>query len=610
METPQDVKNVLDNLPDEPGVYLLKDGSGKILYVGKAKSLRDRVPNYFRDSVDHAKTRRLRELTRSIDTIVVDSEQQALEVEYDLIKEHRPRYNISYRDNKRYPYIKITTGEPYPRVLTTRQKGEDEARYFGPYTDVGSMRKTLSTLRDIFPYRSCNDDIPPGGDAERFSICLDYHIKQCEGPCEGKQSQESYREMIEDLCEFLKGNYQPVRRHLKKRMDEHADDHEYEAAAVYRDRLDALENTVERQAFIEATENADVLGVGEAEQITTVVLLSVRDHRIINRREFSLDAASLTRNQALQDFLMTYYGARVHFPRRVLVGEKLPDQELIAEKLSELADRKIRIDVPQKGEKKRLIESARRTARLSAKDESISRRKREGDVLSVVQQLFDLPDLPRVIEGFDISTNQGNETVASMVRFVDGEPEKQDYRRFKMRGVDGVDDYGALKEVLQRRYRRLRREDRPFPDLVFVDGGRGQLSAATEVLGEMEIDIPVVSLAKRRELLFVQHREAPYDLPEDSTVLQLFQRVRDEAHRFAVNYHRDRRQGVFTSRLKEIKGIGDQRFQRLVERFGSPVRARQASLEELTDVSGITEDVARDIKQLAPPQTEKDRFVS
>ncbi|MFB6347832.1 MAG: GIY-YIG nuclease family protein, partial [bacterium] len=286
MNPPENIQESLDNLPEESGVYMFKGAGGEILYVGKAKDLNDRVRSYFHDSVTDPKTQKLASLVQDIETIVVETEQQALEVEYDLIKEHRPRFNISYRDNKRYPYIKVTMDEPYPRVLTSRQKKPDGSRYFGPYTNVGSMRKTLSTIRDIFPFRSCNDDIPPGGDDEKYSVCLDYHIKQCEGPCEGLQSTDDYRAMIDDLCRFLEGNYEPVRDRLKEKMNQHAENHEYEAAAIYRDRLEALEETVDYQPFVESTESADVVGVGEAEKVTTIVLLSIREHRVINRRQF------------------------------------------------------------------------------------------------------------------------------------------------------------------------------------------------------------------------------------------------------------------------------------------------------------------------------------
>ncbi len=603
MELSDSLKRTLESLPERPGVYLMKGAAGEILYVGKAKRLRDRVRSYFRDSVEHPRTRRLASRTESVETIVVETEQQALEVEYDLIKEHRPRFNIAFRDNKRFPYIKVTTNEPYPRVLTTRQKQPDEARYFGPYTNVGSMRQTLETVREIFPYRSCSDDFPPGGDAEEYSVCMDYHLKQCEGPCEGLQSREDYRSMIQDLCQFLSGDYEPVRERLRERMEEHAERHEYEAAAIYRDRLEALEKTVDYQPFVESTREADVLGLGEAEGVTTVVLLAIREHRVINRREFPIRARGPSRPEATRDFILTYYPSRSRLPRRILVEEPPADREGVERHLSRQADGAVELEVPERGEKRRLIHSARRTAELSATDESISLRRREGDVLSMARELLDLPQLPRVIEGFDVSTTQGHETVAGMVRFVDGEPEKQGYRRFKVREVDGADDYASLQEALRRRCRRLLAEDEDLPDVVFVDGGRGQLTAAREVLEDLDCDRPVVSLAKREELLYVDQRQAPYDLPESSKVLQLFERIRDEAHRFAVRYHRDRRQGALSSRLTEIRGIGDKRLKMLMDRFGSPVKARQSSVEELTDLPGITPEIAREIKQIEPRET-------
>ncbi|MFB6347831.1 MAG: helix-hairpin-helix domain-containing protein, partial [bacterium] len=306
------------------------------------------------------------------------------------------------------------------------------------------------------------------------------------------------------------------------------------------------------------------------------------------------------KGKALQDFLMTYYEHQSQFPPLIVLETELPDPESTQQLLEEWADRSISFEVPQQGEKKRLIDSARRTAELAASEESVSLRKREGNVLATARDLFNLSDLPRVIEGFDVSHNQGEETVASMVRFVDGEPEKSDYRRFKIRDVEDVDDYDAMREVVRRRYTRLLNEEKSLPDLIFVDGGRGQLTAAREVIDEFDVDLPVASLAKQQELIFIEGREAPYDLPEDSKVLQMFQRIRDEAHRFAITYHRDRRQGMLNSRLKQVEGIGDKRLKQIMDEFGSPVRARQASLDELTEISGITEEIAREIKQLDP----------
>lgn len=305
---------------------------------------------------------------------------------------------------------------------------------------------------------------------------------------------------------------------------------------------------------------------------------------------------------------MTYYPSRSSIPGKILLEDEIPDRGSIEEILTEQAGQSVKISVPEQGEKRRLIKSAKRTAEHSAKDESLSMRKREGDVLELSKDLLNLSRLPRVIEGFDISTNQGRETVAGMVRFVNAEPEKQDYRRFKIREVEDVDDYEALREAVRRRYSRLLEEGRTLPDLIFVDGGRGQLSAVSEVLDELGVDRSVVSLAKREELLFVNQRQAPYDLPEDSNVLQLFQRIRDEVHRFAIAYHRDRRQGMLTSSLKTIDGIGDKRLKKLIETFGSPARVRQADLDELTEISGITEDIARRIKRMEPVESSTSRF--
>jgi excinuclease ABC subunit C len=591
----ENIRVVLDNLPARPGVYIFKDASSEIIYVGKATRLCDRVRSYFNSSHRDSKTELLVENIDSIETITVENEAEALEVEYNLIKEHRPRFNISYRDDKSYPHIKITSNEPYPRVFVTRRKIDDGSIYFGPYTGVGSMRRTLKTIREIFPYRSCNDRLPPGGDDKRFSLCLDYHLKQCDGPCVGLQDTEEYGEMIADLKHFLKGDYAPVRRRLKNKMEEYSGQKKFEAAAIYRDRLQSLEKFTRESTFIESTQTADVLGLGEAEGVTTVLILRIRENRLVNRLEYPLEAETVNRAEALRDFIITYYLAVTTVPPLILVGEDLADQKWLEDKLTRRAGRKVKIKLPGRGEKKRLAESAARSARLAAKNESLSMRRREGDMLRLAMDFFDLPELPRVIEGFDISTLQGHQNVAGMVRFVNAEPEKEGYRRFKLREIEGVDDYGALREVIGRRYRKLLEEDDRLPDLVFVDGGPGQLQAALDALKKLKLDLPVISLAKRRELLYRSGVSAPYDLPEDSTLLQLFQRIRDEAHRFAISFHRDRRQGTLKSRLREINGIGAVRLSALINRFGSPSRVKQASLEELTQVSGITEQIAREI---------------
>ncbi len=595
MKLSENIQVVLDNLPARPGVYIFKDASSEIIYVGKATRLCDRVRSYFNSSHRDSKTELLVENVDSIETITVENEAEALEVEYNLIKEHRPRFNISYRDDKSYPHIKITSNEPYPRVFVTRRKVDDGNIYFGPYTGVGSMRRTLKTIREIFPYRSCNDRLPSGGDDRRFSLCLDYHLKQCEGPCVGLQDTQEYGEMIADLKNFLKGDYAPVRRRLKNKMEEYSRRKKFEAAAIYRDRLQALEKFTRESTFIESTETADVLGLGEAEGVTTVLILRIRENRLVNRLEYPLEAETVNRAEALRDFIITYYLAVTTIPPLILAGEEVEDSKWLEEKLTWQAGRKVKIKFPSRGEKKRLVDSADRSARLAAKNESLSMRRREGDMLRLAMDFFDLPELPRVIEGFDISTLQGHQNVAGMVRFVNGEPEKEGYRRFKLRQIEGVDDYGALREVVGRRYRRLLEEGERLPDLVFVDGGPGQLQAALDALGELELDLPVMSLAKRHELLYRSGVSAPYDLPEDSTLLQLFQRIRDEAHRFAISFHRDRRQGSLKSRLREINGIGAARLSALINRFGSPSRVKQASLEELTEVSGITEQIAREI---------------
>ncbi len=565
--------------------------------MGKSNDLAERVPQHFRDARSDVRKRAMVRATGDIQTIVLSTDREALSVEYDLIKEHRPRYNIVYRDDKSYPYIKVTTNETYPRVEVTREHRLEDASYFGPYTDVTSMRRTLEALRDIFPYRSCAHDLPAGGDSDKYNTCLDYDIKQCEGPCVGLQSKAEYTEMIENLCRFLRGKYGPVRNYLKDEMERHAANKNFEAAAVYRDRLEALENMTKRSSFINSTSNADVLGLGTKEDVSAVVLFQIRENRIINRLEFPGQSGDIDDSQALQDFILTYYPAATSIPQVILLPTILPDSALVGEKLLETAGRRIKLKVPERGEKRKLVESAKRTAKLAAENEALARKRREGDVLLTVKEMLDLPWLPEIVEAYDVSTHQGKETVAAMVRFVNGEPDKAGYRRFKISRENSADDYRSLREALQRRYRRLTEEEEQFPSLVFVDGGPGQLGVGRAVMDNFNPQLPVVSLAKREEIIYVNKPENVYNLPEDSRALQFFQRLRDEAHRFAVSYHRDRRQMVISSGLREIKGIGEKRLKQLLKTFGSPARVRQASLEELITVKGITPEIARRIKK-------------
>ncbi len=591
------LKKQLKNLPPEPGVYIFKGAGGEALYVGKATRLSDRVPQHFREARTNSRKKALINATWEIQTIIFDNEKAAVRAEYDLIKQLKPQFNIVHCDDKSYPFIRITTEENYPRVLVTRERHTADSDYFGPYTDVSNMRRTLKAIRDIFPYRSCNLEIPVGGDPDRYRPCLDYSIKQCEAPCVGFQTIEEYGKMIEQISKFLRGRYQPVKNYLEQQMQQFSDEKKFEAAAVYRDRLHALKKMIDKSPLISSTRDADFLAIGTNETAGIIVILKVRDNRLVNRIEFPLTFVGDSPEQALRDFIATYYPVATEVPPLLLLPREIPDRQLLAETLSELSNQTISIKIPRRGEKLKLIRSASRTAKLAATNEALSQRRKEGDLLLAVKDLLELPVLPTVVEGFDISTFQGKQTVASMVRFISGTAEKRGYRRFRISKPAAQDDFAALQEVVRRRYKRIIDEQGQLPDLVFVDGGAGQLSSVKQVLKEFQLAIPVISLAKREEILYVNDPHKTYNLPEDSKVLQLFQRIRDEAHRFAINYHRDRRRMGISSNLREIKGIGEKRLKSLIKRFGSPTKVREAPIEELQSVPGITADIAKKIKQ-------------
>lgn len=595
----------LQHLPTQPGVYLFRDEKGELLYIGKAKSLRSRVRSYFTRGQDHSpKTRELIRRIRDLETIVVGSEVEALLLEANLIKTHQPRFNIQLRDDKRYPYIKVTVQEPVPRVFVTRQLLNDGARYFGPYTDVGPMRQALALIERLYTVRSCRYDLPreaPG------RPCLDYHIGRCKAPCVGLQSGDEYRVMIDEILEVLGGKTGPIRARVEEEMRGAAEELDFERAARMRDALAGLDAIEARQRMMDVRGgDQDLIGVARDGDRACAVLLRIREGSLLGREVDFFENIQDEPDSVLLATAATrfYLGRGDHGladpPREVLLGQDFEDRSILEEIMSEMASRRIRIAVPQRGDKLRLLGLADQNARHLLEERSVLHervRERADDTLYELQEALSLRVVPRLIVCFDISHTQGTEVVASAVAFQNGEPNKAEYRHFKIRGDWGNDDYRSMAEVVDRYFRRRIEEAKPLPDLVVIDGGKGQLGAARsalEALGAPEIAL--CALAEREEDIYLPQQKEPLRLPRSGPALRMLQRIRNEAHRFAVGYNRNlRKRRTLSSALAEIPGIGPKRQQELLRRFGSVRAIRVASARELAEVPGISEPLAQKI---------------
>jgi excinuclease ABC subunit C len=602
---PSDLEAHLARLSRSPGVYLFKDAAGEVLYVGKAKRLRDRVRSYFAASASHGlKTRELVRRIRDLDTIVVGSEAEALILESNLIKEHRPRFNVQLRDDKRYPYIKVTLQEPFPRVFVTRKVRNDGARYFGPYTSVGKMRSALDIVKRIYTVRSCRYRLPTEAPAR---ACLDYHIGRCKAPCVGLQSESDYRGMIDEIVAILGGDIEGVRARLEQAMREAAGAQAFETAAGLRDAiqgLDALARAqhVERQGG----GDLDVLAVARDGATGVGIVLRIRDGLLLGRDALRFtDLGDESEAELLAAFAARYYlgrgseGTR-ELPREMLVRTDFDDRPVLEEALTSVAGRRVTLVVPRRGEKARLLELAETNAHHALEDRlegTTSAAERADDTLYDLQDKLDLKVVPRLMVCFDISHTQGTETVASAVVFENGEPRKSDYRRMKIRGEWGNDDYASMHEAVGRWFARRRDEGRPLPDLCLIDGGRGQLGSAQQALNELGLgDVAVASLAKREEEVFLPGREQSIRLDRRDRALHVLQRIRNEAHRFAITYNRKlRKRRTIRSELEDIPGVGPSRRQALLERFGSVRGIREARPDELSRVPGVSETLAHRI---------------
>lgn len=606
------LRNKLDNLPTGAGIYQFKDKKGRVIYVGKAKNLRNRVRHYFLAASPAAGPRleRMKSLIRDVDIINTDSEVECLILEMNLIKELKPRYNVNLKDDKSFPYI-VIKNEPFPRVFPTRKRKNDGSKYFGPYTDVGTMKYALKMLRDIFMIRTCNLNITPEAvEKNKFKVCLEYHIHKCEGPCEGLVAKERYNQMIGEVEKVLNGKTGSLISELKVKMDAAADNENYEAAAAIRNKIDSLEVYSERQKIVyEDMLDRDVFGIVSEENDGCAMVLNVREGKVIGKRHFYLDnTEDKSESEILEYVLFRYYSENIFVPDEIYLPSELKDTDAMLDWFKSRFSKAIKFVSPKKGEKLKLISMVQANARYMLDELKLMRLKREfiPNSVAALKRDLRLTKLPRRIECFDISNIQGTDTVASMVVFEDGRPKKSDYRKFRMRmavnETGKPDDFAAMREVIWRRYRNLTpaplskgegKKSMPMPDLIVVDGGKGQLSSAVRVLNDLGIkNQNIIGLAKRLEEVYMPGDSIPQSIPKTSSGLRLLQRVRDEAHRFAVTYHRKlRNKRTIISELEEIKGIGKITAKKLIKEFGSVEKIKDKlknSYEEVERITGIS----------------------
>jgi len=592
----------LAGLPTAPGVYFFRGKKGEVLYVGKAKSLRPRVRSYFRQDPSHSiKTQELVKRIVSLDTIIVGSEAEALILEANLIKEHQPRFNILLRDDKKYPYIKVTAQESFPRVFVTREVRNDGSRYFGPFTEVGPLRQALEVIKRLYTVRSCRYDLLREAPDRP---CLDYHIGRCLAPCIGLQSQESYGEMIQEILRILAGDTEALQEEVESRMQEASADLRFEDAARMRDVARGL-GTIAREQRVHRVQgqDQDVLALARDGDMATAVALRIRKGLLLGRDAQRLtDVGDEGNAVLLSAFATRYYLGRgeegtMDLPSEVLFPEDFPDRSVLEEVLSERVGRRIHLRVPERGEKRRLVELAETNAHSALEDRVTALAHvpdRADEALFDLQDRLELKVVPRVMVCFDISHLQGTETVGSAVVFENGTPKKAEYRHMRIRGDWGNDDYRSMTEVVARYFARRLKEEKPLPDLVVIDGGKGQLNSALDPLRALDLhQVAVVSLAKREEEVFLPGRADPVVLARKDQALHLLQRIRDEAHRFAITYNRKlRTRSTLQSRLEGIPGVGPARQNALLSHFGSVKGVRQAKPEEIARLPGFSQGLA------------------
>ena len=593
------IADKLATLPDNPGVYLMKNQDGTIIYVGKAVNLKNRVRSYFRTlPPDALKTKALVRNIADFEYIIVDNEVEALVLECNLIKKYRPKYNISLKDDKTYPYLKITN-EDYPRVIITRNYIKDGGKYFGPYPSVTVLRETLELLRSIFPFRVCKqrtftNDRP----------CLNYQIKRCYAPCCGKISKEDYAQLIAKINDFFDGKHEDLLADLTKQMNEAAENLHFEQAARLRDQIRGIKRAInDQKAVLSGNDDKDVLGLAMGANEVIVQIFFIRAGKIVGRENYALDAIDGGKAEILAAFIKQFYLDNQFIPPNILLEEELSEAEILQTWLSEKRGGKVQFTVPKRGQQKELVDLVVRNAEeelLKKRERALADSERLNDALAELQAALHLPRLPKRIECYDISNTQGTESVASMVVFVDGKAKKDQYRKFRIKTVIGPNDFASMNEVLLRRLGHMDTDvkfAKDNPDLIIVDGGKGQLAFALKALAEMEHnDIPIAGLAKKEEILFLPNEDEGVYLQRDSQALYLVQRIRDEAHRFAITFHRSLRgKRNLASVLDDIPGVGAKRKNALLRHFGSLTKITQATAEEIAEVEGIGEVLAEEI---------------
>ena len=610
------IEEELKKLPDQPGVYIMHDSRDAIIYIGKAVSLRKRVHQYFQPSHDEGikKAQMVKQIAR-FEYIVTDSELEALVLECNLIKEHRPKYNTMLRDDKTYPYIRVTLGEDFPRVLFSRQQKKDKSRYFGPYTSAGAVKDTIELVNKIYQLRTCNRNLPR--DTGKDRPCLNYHIHQCTAPCQGYITKEAYRERVDAVVEFLNGNYAPVLKSLEEKMNTASANLEFEKAIEYRELLNSVKQIAQKQKITHTDgEDKDIIALAADDRDAVVQVFFIRDGKLIGRDHFYVKIGTEgSKAQILTTFIKQFYSGTPFIPREIMLQREIEEQEVLADWLSEKRGSKVYIRVPQKGMKEKLVELAQKNAKMVLAQDREKIKREEGrtiGALKEIEQLLDMKGLNRV-EAYDISNTSGFESVGSMIVYEKGKPKRSDYRKFKLRTVSGPDDYASMYEVLTRRFTHGMREMEEmeekdlseeygsftrFPDLIMMDGGRGQVNIALRVLEELHLNIPVCGMVKddnhRTRGLYYHNVEIPID--RGSEGFKLITRIQDEAHRFAIEYHRSlRSKEQVHSVLDDIPDIGPARRKALMKKYQSLEAIREATEEDLAQTDSMSPQAARSV---------------
>ena len=604
------IQEELKKLPGKPGVYLMHDEKDAIIYVGKAISLKNRVRQYFQSSRNKgAKIEQMVTHISRFEYIVTDSELEALVLECNLIKEHRPKYNTMLMDDKTYPFIKVTVNEPFPRVMMARRMKKDKAKYFGPYTSAGAVKDTIELIRKLYHIRSCNRSLPKDIGKER--PCLNYHIHQCHAPCQGYISREEYRKSIDEVVRFLNGNYDPILKELEEKMLDASENLEFEKAIEYRELLASVQKIAQKQKITDtAGDDRDIIAMASEGEDAVVQVFFIRGGRLIGRDHFYLKLVDKeTKAEILSSFIKQFYAGTPYIPAELMLPEEIEDQEIIEEWLTTRREHKVRLRIPKKGTKEKLVELAQKNAQMVLKNDKERLKREEGRTIGAVKELEKILGLTGIIrmEAYDISNTNGFDSVGSMVVYEHGKPKRNDYRKFKIKSVQGPDDYASMNEVLTRRFEHGLRERQDesetggfqaFPDLIMMDGGRGQVNIALEVLEKLNLHIPVCGMVKddnhRTRGLYFNNVELPID--RNSECFRLITRIQDEAHRFAITFHRQlRSKGQVHSILDDIPGVGPARRKDLMRSFENIEAIRNATVDDLKELPSMNEKSAQEV---------------